>query len=148
VVELDTGVPGQKARVSNGRGNHPNGVWAFRVDFAGRSVMYATDTEHYSVVDPKLARLAQGVDVLIYDAMYTPEEYAGMAPSTGGAKTGWGHSTFEEGVKLARAAGAKKLVLFHHDPMQSDAAVREKERRAQALFPECLAAYEGLTIRL
>ena len=148
IVELDAGVAGQTVRVSNSRGNHPNGVWAYRVDSDGRSVMYATDTEHYAVVDPKLLRLAWGADVLIYDAMYTPEEYAGIDPSAGGPKTGWGHSTFEEAVKLAKAAGVKKLVLFHHDPMQSDAAVRDKERRAQLLFPDCVAAFEGLTIRL
>ena len=132
-------------RVTMGAGNHPNGVWAYRVDHGGKSVVYATDTEHYTVVDPNLVRLAQGTDVLIYDAQYTPEEYAGTA-GTGGPKTGWGHSTYEEAVKLAKLAGAKRLVLYHHDPMQNDAAVREKERRARALFAETVAAYEGLTI--
>ena len=67
-----------------------------------------------------------------------PEEY--------GAKKGWGHSTFEEGARIAKAAGARQLVLFHHDPMQNDAAVREKEKRARALFPNAVAAHEGLSI--
>jgi phosphoribosyl 1,2-cyclic phosphodiesterase len=147
VVELDAG-DGEKARVTCGRGNHPNGVWAYRVDHGGRSVMYATDTEHYSVVDHKLAKLAKGVDVLIYDSMYTPEEYAGTGGKLGGPKTGWGHSTYEEGIKLAKAAGAKRFVLFHHDPQQNDAAVRDKERRARELFENSTAAYEGLSIEL
>ena len=144
-VELDAG-DGTKAIVRAAPGNHPNGVWAYRVDHGGRSVVYATDTEHYAVVDHKLAKLAKGADVLIYDSQYTPEEYAGL---TGGMpKLGWGHSTFEEAVKLAKTADVKKLVLYHHDPMQNDAAVAEKERRARELFPSSEAAREGLTIEL
>ena len=49
-------------------------------------------------------------------------------------------------MKIAELAKVKKLVLFHHDPLQNDAAVREKEKRAQAMFPNAVAAYEGLTI--
>jgi phosphoribosyl 1,2-cyclic phosphodiesterase len=146
VLEIDAG-DGSKAKVTSGRGNHPNGVWAYRVEHKGHSVVYATDTEHYAVTDPKLAKLAKGTDILIYDAQYTPEEYAGTA-GRGGPKVGWGHSTFEAAVDLAKATGAKKLVLFHHDPMQNDAAVREKEKRAKASFAETLAAYEGLTLEL
>ncbi len=131
------------ARVTCATGNHPGGVLAYRVDYEGRSFVYATDTEHYAVPDPKLVKLARGADVLVYDSMYTPEEYAGAA---GPPKTGWGHSTFEHGVALAKAAAVRKYVLFHHDPGQDDAAVREKERRARALFAESVAAREGLTI--
>ncbi len=134
-------------KVSTGAGNHPNGVWAYRTEHGGKSVVYATDTEHYAVVDPKLSKLATGADLLIYDAQYTPEEYAGTAGS-GGPKTGWGHSTFVEAAKLAKQAGVKQLVLFHHDPMQSDAAVRDKERRAREIFPNTVAAQEGLTVDL
>jgi phosphoribosyl 1,2-cyclic phosphodiesterase len=145
VLEIVEG--GERVKVSTGAGNHPNGVWAYRAEHGGKSVVYATDTEHYAVVDPKLTKLAAGADVLIYDAQYTPEEYAGTAGS-GGPKTGWGHSTFVEAAKLAKAAGVKQLVLFHHDPMQSDAAVRDKERRAREIFPNTVAAQEGLTIEL
>jgi phosphoribosyl 1,2-cyclic phosphodiesterase len=144
VLEIDAG-DGTKVSISTARGNHPNGVWAYRLEHGGRSIVFATDTEHYAIVDPKLAALCKNADLLIYDSQYTPEEYAGTAGS-GGPKTGWGHSTFEEGVKLAKSAGVRKLVLFHHDPNQTDDAVREKERRARALMPDCIAAYEGLTI--
>jgi ribonuclease BN (tRNA processing enzyme) len=143
-LELSDGASG-KIKITTARGNHPNGVWAYRVDYKGKAAVYATDTEHYGVVDPKLLAIAQGADVLIYDSQYTPEEYSGTAGS-GGPKVGWGHSTFEEASKLAKAAQAKQLVLFHHDPMQSDAAVRDKEKRAKALFPASIAAYEGLVL--
>jgi len=133
-------------RITNARGNHPNGVYAYRVDYNGKSVVYATDTEHYSIVDPKLKRLCQDCDVLIYDAMYTPEEYAGQTGS--GPKTGWGHSTFVDAVALAKAANVKKLVLHHHDPMQTDADMREKERRCQQIFPNSIADREGMVIEV
>jgi len=144
-LELDAG-DGTEAIITTARGNHPNGVWAYRVDHGGHSVMYATDTEHYAVVDPQLLKLAKGVDVLVYDSQYTPEEYAGT--NGGMPKLGWGHSTFDEAVKLAKTAGAKKLVLYHHDPTQNDVAVADKERRARELFASCEAAREGLIIEL
>jgi ribonuclease BN (tRNA processing enzyme) len=116
-------------------------VFAFRVEHGGKAIVYATDTEHYEGrVDEKLVDLARGAAVLIYDSQYTPEEYEG--------KRGWGHSTFEEGAKIARLAGARKLVLFHHDPTQSDEAVRDKERRARAVFPDVIAAHEGLVLEV
>jgi phosphoribosyl 1,2-cyclic phosphodiesterase len=145
VVDVDDG-EGGRAAITNARGNHPQGVYAFRLEHAGRVFVYATDTEHYDGrMDDALLRLARGADVLVYDAQYTPEEYAGTA-GTGGPKKGWGHSTYEEGAKIAKAAGARQLVLFHHDPVQNDDAVREKERRAKELFPNTIAAQEGLSI--
>jgi phosphoribosyl 1,2-cyclic phosphodiesterase len=140
VLDIDDG-EGSKVRVSSAKGNHPQGVFAFRVEHGGRAAVYATDTEHYEGrVDDKLVGLARGAHTLIYDSQYTPEEY--------GSKKGWGHSTFEEGVKIAKLAGVERLVLFHHDPTQTDAAVREKEARARAIFSNVIAAYEGLSLEV
>jgi len=136
----------QDVRVSNARGNHPNGVYAYRIEHEGKALVYVTDSEHYAIVDPKLRKLSRGADVLIFDAMYTPEEYAGEAG--GGPKTGWGHATYLAGCELAAAAGVKQLVLHHHDPSQSDAMVREKERRAREIFPNTIAAREGTIIEI
>ncbi len=133
------------AQVRVAKLNHPGGVLAYRIDWEGRSVVYATDTEHYSCVDPALLALAEAADVLIYDAQYTPAEYRGEA---GPSKVGWGHSTYEDGAKLAHAAGVGSLVLFHHDPRRSDAKVAEIERLAQGLFTNSVAAREGMTIDL
>lgn len=127
--------------------NHPNGVLAYRIDCEGRSVVYATDTEHYSdgSIDSNLVVLARDADVLIYDAQYTPDEYCGRV---GFSRKGWGHSTWEEGVRVARAAGVEQLVLFHHEPSHDDAMVEEIERTAAAALPGTIAAREGLTISL
>jgi ribonuclease BN (tRNA processing enzyme) len=121
-------------------------VLAYRVDYEGASVVYATDTEHSDdgELDERLVELAHDADVFIYDSMYTPEEYDGRAD--GRSRIGWGHSTFEVGAAIAKAAGVKQYVLFHHDPEQDDAEVRVKEQRAQALFPNAIAAREGLVL--
>lgn len=140
VVELAGGVC-----VRNASGNHPGGVFAYRVEYQGRSVVYATDTEHGAVPDPKLVALCKDADVVIYDTMYTPEEYEGQG---GIPKIGWGHSHFVAGVALMKAAGADRYILFHHDPSQNDDAVREKERRTRELYPRSECAYEGMVLEL
>ncbi len=121
---------------------HPQGVLGYRVEAGGRSLCFATDTEHPSdgSVDEALLDLAQDVDLLIYDAQYTPEEYDGRA---GPPRRGWGHSTYEAAIRTARAAGAKRLALFHHDPTHDDRFVANIEARAQAKFPSSFAAREG-----
>ena len=133
------------ARVTVARLNHPGGANAYRIEHEGSVVVFATDTEHYACLDPVLSKLARNADVLIYDAQYTPEEYAG---AVGPPKVGWGHSTYVAAAELASAAGVGKLVLFHHDPQRSDAAVADIEARARALFADSVAAREGQTIAL
>lgn len=126
-------------------GNHPGGVLAYRVSRDDDAVVYATDTEHRSSgPDAELCRLSEGAKALIYDAMYTPEEYSGEAD--GLPRVGWGHSTYEAAADIAKTAGVDEILLFHHDPAQDDAAVAEKERRAQGIFPRSTAAREGLCL--
>ncbi|MFO0671435.1 MAG: MBL fold metallo-hydrolase [Polyangiaceae bacterium] len=131
-------------KVSVARGNHPGGVLAYRLDWEGQSVVYATDTEHYACVDTNLSQLADGADLLIYDAQYTPEEYRGEGGLR--SKAGWGHSTYVAAAELARASGAGTLVLFHHDPQRTDAGVAAIEDKTRALFASTVAAREGMSL--
>ena len=134
------------AVVRAARLNHPDGVIAYRVEIGGRAIVFATDTEHYhDRVDDDLVALAEGADLLIYDAQYTPEEYSGVV---GFSRVGWGHSTWAEGVRVARAAGDGQLVLFHHDPGHDDGAVASIEYSARAVLPGTVAAREGMEIHL
>ena len=57
-------------------------------------------------------KLIEGADLVIYDSTYTEDEFP--------AKIGWGHSTWEEGLKLCKMAGVKRLGIFHHDPDHDD----------------------------
>lgn len=126
--------------------NHPGGVLAYRIQYQDHALVYATDTEHYSVPDPKLVRLSQGADLLIYDAQYDDAEYSG---ERGGIpRTGWGHSTFREGIRVADAAEVSQLALFHHDPSHTDDQVAQIEAEARRIRPGTCAAREGQSITL
>jgi phosphoribosyl 1,2-cyclic phosphodiesterase len=118
--------------------NHPDPVYGFRLEHDGHSIVYATDTEHFACVDPTLKKLAAGADILIYDSQYTPAEYP--------TKVGWGHSTWLAGAELARAAGVRQLVLFHHDPMRTDVQLAAIEAEARANLPGTVAAREGMVL--
>lgn len=125
--------------------NHPGGNMGYRVECQGRSVVYATDLEHGSDMDAAFYAFAQDADVLIYDAMYTEDEYHGR---TGLARTGWGHSTWQAAVHAADEAGVKKLVLFHHDPSRDDAGMDRLLRQVRKHRPDAIAARESLVIKL
>ncbi len=122
--------------------NHPQGCVAYRVEADGGSLVYATDTEPGSPVhDGNVRGLAQGADMLIYDCQYTPEELQGE-------KRGWGHSSWAEGVKIARDAGVRQLVLFHHDPDRDDASLDALLARVREQCPEVIPATEGMVLEI
>lgn len=125
--------------------NHPGANLAYRVDYCGRSVVYATDVEHGSGFDEPFTRFAKGVDLLIYDAMYTEDEYRGRH---GPPRIGWGHSSWESAVEVARACGAKTLALFHHDPSRDDKALEQLLKQARSRYPSTILASESEPIRL
>ena len=121
--------------------SHPGGSVGHRLEFGGCSVAYITDTEHRSgELDPSVLQLARGTDLMIYDGNYTDEEF----PS----RVGWGHSTWQQGVRLANAAGVKALAIFHHDPAHHDDILDAISAEAEALRPGTIVASEGLTVHL
>lgn len=136
-------------RVRHARVDHPNGCVAYRVDDGRKSVVYATDLElaegDRGAVFDGLVELARGADLLIFDAMYTPEEYEGKV---GMAKKGWGHSTFVMGAAVAQRAGVGELALFHHDPSHDDAFLDALGVRARTAFANTRVCREGERITL
>ncbi len=120
---------------------HPQGVAAFRLTGPERSVVLATDYERglSSHLDKKLDALAEGVDVLIHDAQYTPAEYVA-------AHKGWGHSTWEMALEAATSAGVGELILMSHDPDRSDEGVDAILELASQTAMPVRAAFEGLSI--
>jgi phosphoribosyl 1,2-cyclic phosphodiesterase len=123
--------------------NHPGEAIGYRVNWRGHAAAYVTDTEHYpDHLDENVVRLAQDADVLIYDATYTDDEYHSEKTS----KVGWGHSTWQEAVKLAKAAHVKKLVIFHHDPLHDDDFMDRMKDDVVGAYPNSLIAWEGLEI--
>jgi ribonuclease BN (tRNA processing enzyme) len=93
-----------------------------------------------------MVRFLHGTDMLVHDAMYTPEQVEQFR--------GWGHSSYAEAVELASEAGVKQLVLFHYRPENDDGTVDAIVGRAQDLAAELgnevqvTAAVEGLQLTL
>jgi phosphoribosyl 1,2-cyclic phosphodiesterase len=120
--------------------NHPNGATGYRIEYDGRSICFLTDTEHLDGErDANVLALADGADIVIYDSTYTDEEYPQY-------KT-WGHSTWQECVRLCEAAAVKTAVIFHHDPGHDDAFMDRVAVEAAAMRPGTIVAREGLVLR-
>jgi len=130
---------------------HPGRSYSYRFEDLYNILVYATDAEYKQLDSSALqpyVEFFRNADVLIFDAQYTLRE--------AWRKVEWGHSSALIGVDLARAAGVKRLLLFHHDPTYSDAELQEIQATAiayQALdssLPPCevAVAYEGLELDL
>jgi phosphoribosyl 1,2-cyclic phosphodiesterase len=120
--------------------NHPNRATGYRIEYGGRAICYITDTEHVAgEIDANIRDLIAGADLVVYDSMYTEEEYR--------HRVGWGHSTWEAGADLCDAAGAKTLVIFHHDPDHDDAFMDRIAAAAERRRPGTVVAREGMLLR-
>ena len=158
IVELGEGEFGIGAlRIRTQFMNHTGPTLGYRVTGAGGTLVYATDHEAHEGAtwrpghdegtfaesdllhagDQRHASFLRDADLVIHDAQYHAPDYP--------AKAGWGHSTIEYAVDMARVANVKRLVLFHHDPNREDAGVdaltREARERAGGL--DVIAAAEG-----
>ncbi len=135
----DTLTPHPGIEVRTIRLNHPNGCVGYRVNYRGNSVCYMTDTEHDpGHSDEKLLAFLSGADILFYDCTYTAAEFEHYR--------GYGHSTWEEGVRICEAAGVRRLVIFHHRPGRDDEELMKIEAEAQARFPGAVVGRTGLEL--
>jgi len=122
--------------------NHPQGCMGFRLETNDGVLVYATDNEPGDPeFDKSVRKLAEGADILIYDAQYLPEEYEAR-------RRGWGHSHWREAVNVVMESGAKELVLYHHDPDHTDPLIDKIVSDARNYYPKVRAASEGMEIRL
>lgn len=121
---------------------HPrNGCLVSRIEYQGRSVVYATDVEWGQAGNQPLVQFAGEADLLIHDAQYREDDYLA-------SKRGFGHSTPRMATDVACAAGVKRLLLFHHDPAYDDDMLEELQSAAQQDFPATGLAFEGLEVPL
>ncbi len=131
--------------------NHTAPTIAYKISGAGGTLAYVTDHEPFwpgtgpafeHPGDQGHVTFLRGADLVIHDAQYTAEEY----PS----RVGWGHSTIEYATAVARAAGVRRLALFHHDPGHDDDEIERLEARARDAAPdlEVFAAREGLELEV
>ncbi|GAC1658019.1 MAG: MBL fold metallo-hydrolase [Candidatus Dormibacteraceae bacterium] len=138
--------------------HHPIATFGYRLEENGSTFVFATDQEPYD--DPEdLARKVQaireaggsseeqdalwrdryidwcrGADLLVHDAQYSAEEYR--------HRVGWGHSSFDYALLVARQAGARQLAFYHHEPMHSDHQIEAMVE--EALGSEAHRRHRGL----
>jgi phosphoribosyl 1,2-cyclic phosphodiesterase len=119
--------------------NHPNGATGYRIEFGGHSMCYVTDTEHVEgELDRNILGLIEGADIFIYDSTYTAAEYPKFK--------GWGHSTWQEGVRLAEAGKVGLYVAFHHAPEHTDDQMDEIAAELRRRWPASAVAHEGMIL--
>jgi len=121
--------------------NHPGDAYTYRIQGKeGKSVVFCTDIEHGDRIDERVVQLARGADLLIHEGQYTDEELPRFR--------GWGHSSWQQAVEVARRAEVKRLVVTHHDPDHDDAFLRDVEKKLRTRMPNAVLAREGLAIEL
>ncbi len=124
------------------RMKHPGGSFSYRVEFAGKSIVYATDVEFHDVkaeiVDRHVDFFADA-DVLIFDSQYSVEETV--------AKQDWGHSSPIMGADIAAEAGVKRLLMFHHEPTATDEDLARSLEKTRG-YLQHLAPNSGCTVDL
>jgi len=135
----DTLEKGEGVRVRTAPLNHTDGATGYRVEYDGRSICYVSDTEHVpGALDRNILGLIAGADIVIYDCMYTDDEYRRYV--------GWGHSTWQEGIRLCKEAKVKRMVVFHHEPEHDDDMLDGIAREVEKALPGSVVAHEGLVL--
>jgi phosphoribosyl 1,2-cyclic phosphodiesterase len=115
--------------------NHPGNAVGYRIEFDGRVIAIITDTEHEEgQLDPTVLDLIRDADLVLYDATFEDAEMD--------TYRGFGHSTWEQGLRLATAAGVKRIGFVHHSVTRSDAELEVIEQRARAAFPGAFCGHE------
>ncbi len=169
-VELNQGSYdlGQGLHLTTKYLNHPLRCLGYRFEFDGKVFCTAYDTEPFHnifITDPAhpdydpvmaeegkkaaerenqlLENFIHGADLLVFDAQYTQEEYDAR-------RKGWGHSSMEHAIEIARKNNVKKLALFHHDVQRNDDQMNELSQRfcSSDNSMEIFFAREGRTVHL
>ncbi len=121
--------------------NHPDGATGYRLEYQGKAICYVTDTEHFpGKPDDNVLALIEGADLVIYDSTYTDKEFP--------QRVGWGHSTWQEGMRLCKAANVRRLMIYHHDPDHDDNYMEQLEAEATSAWTGNSVARENMRINL
>lgn len=117
--------------------NHPSGATGYRLTHRGRVFVYLSDLEHTpGWPDPALVDFVRDADLVVFDAMFSDEEYAPCC--------GWGHSTRSAGIALARAANVRDFAIFHLHPLHTDSVLEAVDSEVKAQYPGAFVAREGM----
>lgn len=119
-------------------GAHPGGSLYYRLDENGKSLVYALDCEPDHSFRTNFREFAQNCGLLIWDANFAPGE----------TRPGWGHSTWKEGLEIARLSGAKQVLMTHFNMKYDSAYLKKQEEQARTQNASCIFAREGMVLTL
>ncbi len=120
--------------------NHPGGSVGFRISFGGKSVCYLTDVEYLEENASQMTEFIKDADILIFDSTFDDAEFAQYK--------GFGHSTWQQGAKLAEAANIGQFIAFHHQPGNDDATLDQIAARLEKQWSGGIIAREGMKLDL
>lgn len=120
--------------------DHPGGAAALRIEYRDRTLVYLTDVELSERAVAGMTAFVRGADALICDAMFTDSEKADHR--------GWGHTTWQDAVRLAQMANLSRLILFHHAPARTDAELDDISLSAASILPGTQVAAEGMSFSI
>jgi phosphoribosyl 1,2-cyclic phosphodiesterase len=121
--------------------DHPGGAIGYRLNTYSRSICYITDLTHkVGHINEELVEFVKGADIMIYDATFSDENFAQYAT--------WGHSTWQEGLRIAKKAGIKQYIPFHHDANRTDKELDAIQKELQKFDSLAQLAYEGMNLHL
>lgn len=132
-VNLDQGI-----RISAIPGFHPGGSTLYRLEGQKKSLVYGLDCEINEDMWNAMIEFSREADMIIWDAQYTPEELK--------EKRGWGHSSWEQGIEMRKASGAKRIMMIHYSWEYADHILKAQEEMARAQDACCCFAKEGMEI--
>ena len=115
--------------------HHPGGCVIYRVAAGGKSVVVATDFEHSDGFEERLTKFARDTDLLLYDGQYREADYPKYK--------GFGHSTEATGLRVFRNSGAKRMLIIHHAPDETDETLLMREKQLQSQEANTGFAREG-----
>lgn len=130
-------------RIYTMRGNHPGQSIFYRLESGETSITYALDCEMNENMFHSMTEFSRNSSLIIWDANFTKEDLA--------KHPGWGHSSWNEGLNLCRAADIKKILMTHYSPDYPDEFIKNEEIKAARLSNACNAccfAKEGMIIHL
>lgn len=119
---------------------HPGGAYGYRVEVDGKVFVFNTDVEHQNGLDERVIKLSKDADLMVHDAQYIQDELKNHV--------GWGHSSYEQVIKIAQLAGVNQLGFTHHDVNRTDTDIDTLEQVAQISFSNSFFCREGMIIDL
>ena len=117
---------------------HPNSATSYRIETDGHSTVYTTDCEHPKSLNKNVIDIAKNADILIHDSHFSAGDLVNYK--------GWGHSSWQQAVEVAKSANVKRLFLFHYNPNYDDKMIADIEKTAKENFQKVTASKQGMKV--